>query len=194
MQWKMAPNSLFAILLRSPWWISFAVVLMFVLASLALLPAPYVVFGWMAALPFLVIGSITAWRQLRAPSQARVEQTLQQLAAMPWRDFCPLLEQAYAAQGYQVERLANTGAADLVLRQGARTTLVAARRWKAGSHGVEPLRALGQERQRQDASGCIYITLTDVGAATQRIAQQQSVELVNDVALVQLLARHMPVA
>ena len=38
---KMAPNSLFAILLRSPWWISVGIALVFALASKALLPAEY---------------------------------------------------------------------------------------------------------------------------------------------------------
>ena len=42
MKLKMSENSLFAILLRSPWWISMVLVAVFALASGALLPAPYV--------------------------------------------------------------------------------------------------------------------------------------------------------
>ena len=38
MKFKMAEKSLFAILLRSPWWISFVVVGVIVLAAGALLP------------------------------------------------------------------------------------------------------------------------------------------------------------
>ena len=53
MQLKIAPNSLFAVLLRSPWWISMLLVLAFGLASAALLPKAYVPFGVMGALPFL---------------------------------------------------------------------------------------------------------------------------------------------
>ncbi len=186
MKLKMAKNSLFAILLRSPWWVSFLVVLVFAMASAALLPTPYVVFGLMGALPFLVIGVIAAYRQFRAPSQQHVERTLQQVAAMPWRDFCQALEQAFLAKGYQVDRLDNA-AADLELRKGAQTTLVAARRWKASSHGVEPLRALDRERQSRDASHCVYITLVALGDATRRFAEKQAIEPVHGVALVQLL-------
>ncbi len=182
----MAKNSLFAILLRSPWWISFTVVLVIALASGALLPSQYVVFGLMGGLPFLVIGVIAAYRQLRAPSQRHVDRTLEQVAAMPWRDFCQALEQAFAANGYQVSRLGQ-GAADLALHKGTQTTLVSAKRWKAGSHGVEPLRVLDQERRSKDASHCVYITLGELGEATRRFAEKQAIELVNGAALVQLL-------
>ncbi len=186
MKLKMAKNSLFAILLRSPWWISFAVVLVFAMASAALLPPQYVVFGLMGALPFLVIGVIAAYRQFRAPSQRHVDQTLEQVAAMPWRDFCRALEQAFVASGYLVSRL-DQGAADLQLNKGTQTTLVSAKRWKAGSHGVEPLRALDQQRRSKDASHCVYITLGELSDATRRFAEKQAIELVNGAALVQLL-------
>ena len=192
MKLKMAKNSLFAILLRSPWWISFAVVLVIAMASGALLPTQYVVFGLMGALPFMVIGVIAAYRQFRAPSQQHVDQTLEQIAAMPWRDFCRTLEQAFVAKGYQVSRL-EQGTADLELHKGAQTTLVSARRWKAASHGVEPLRVLDQARQSKDASHCVYITLGELGEASRRFAEKQAIEMVNGAALVQLLD-HRPKA
>lgn len=184
----MAENSLFAILLRSPWWISFAVVVVFVLASAALLPRQYVVFGWMGAMPFLVIGSIAGYRQMRAPSAREVEQTLQRAATMPWREFRDALEQAYRNQGYAVSRL-DGPAADLQVIRGAQTTLVAAKRWKAGSHGIEPLRALDAARQAQDASHCLYVTLTEPNDNTLRFAKKNAIGLVNGSALAQLLGR-----
>ena len=55
---KMAPNSLFAILLRSPWWISVGIALGFALASKALLPGEYWLFGAMGGFPFTVIGAV----------------------------------------------------------------------------------------------------------------------------------------
>ena len=134
----------------------------------------------MGAMPFCVIGIIAAYRQFRAPSEKHVEQTLQQVAAMPWREFCETLEQAFAAKGYQVSRI-DSGAADLELRKGGQTTLVAARRWKASSHGVEPLRALDRERQSKDASHCVYVTLAALSDTTRRFAEKQAIELVNGV-------------
>lgn len=188
MKLKIAPNSLFAILLRSPWWISIALVLAISLASRALLPAQYVVFGIIGALPFLVIGAVAAYQQLQTPSTDQVSRTLQNAAAMSWHDFSNALEQAYVRQGYRVTR-PGYPATDLLLTKSGRRTLVAAKRWKAGNHGVEPLQALSAARKAQDTSHCVYITLGDVSEKTQRFAAQNGVELLHGTALAQLLHR-----
>ena len=39
MKFRMAPNSVFAVLLRSPWWVSLAIAAALALAAAALLPA-----------------------------------------------------------------------------------------------------------------------------------------------------------
>ncbi len=191
MKWKMAENSMFAMLLRSPWWVSIAVVAAFALLSRALLPQQYVVFGMMGGFPFLVIGIIAAWRQFQAPSPERVTRTLQVAAAMSWRDFSGVLEHAYGKQGYAVTRL-DGDAADLLLTKAGRTTLVACKRWKAANHGAAALLALGKARQTRDASHCSYISLADVNANTRRVAAQNRIELVNGAALAQLLGKVMP--
>ena len=187
----MAKNSLFAILLRSPWWISMAVVAVFALASGALLPPKYVVFGLMGALPFLVIGCVAAYRQIRAPSEKTVEQTLAAAAAMSWRDFKQTLEQAYRRLGYEV-RPSKAAAVDLELTRNAQTTLVSAKRWKAASHGIEPLRTLNGARQTLDASHCVYVTLGELNDQTRRFAQLNTIELVNGADLVQLIGKLPP--
>ena len=173
MKLKMAKNSLFAILLRSPWWISMAVVAVFALASGALLPPKYVVFGLMGALPFLVIGCVAA------------------AAAMSWRDFKQTLEQAYRRLGYEV-RPSKAAAVDLELTRNAQTTLVSAKRWKAASHGIEPLRTLNGARQTLDASHCVYVTLGELNDQTRRFAQLNTIELVNGADLVQLIGKLPP--
>ena len=66
MKIRMAERSLFAILLRAPWWVSLLLVVAIALVSGALLPAAYVLVGVLSAFPFLVIGLIAAWRQWRA--------------------------------------------------------------------------------------------------------------------------------
>ena len=70
MKFKMAEKSLFAILLRSPWWISFVLAGAVGLLARALLPAQYAGIGMMGGLPFVVIGCIALWRQAQAPSAA----------------------------------------------------------------------------------------------------------------------------
>ena len=152
----MPPNSLFAVLLRSPWWISFALVGLIALVAFALLPAQYAVVGALGGLPIFVVGCLAAWRQLRAPSAAKVQTMLDQAQAMPWAKFSQALTRAWAGQGYGVNA-PSKGAVDLRLTQNGQTTLVSAKRWKAATHGVEPLRELYSAMQAENAQGGIYV-------------------------------------
>lgn len=186
MKFKMAPNSLFAILLRSPWWISFALALAVAALAQALLPAPYRLLGSIGGIPFVVVGVIALARQLRAPSATQVQATAQALARMAWVDFAQALEQAYTRDGFAVERLP-PGAADLALQRGGQTTLVSARRWKAARQGEDGLQALHAATQARDASACVFIALGDFSPNAQRFAQAHRIELLQQEGLARLL-------
>ena len=99
MKLKMAKNSLFAVLLRAPWWISVVIALLLGLLSLALLPDRFRVVGALSGLPFAVIAVIAAYRQWRLPSESQVVQMRQALAAMAWPAFSALLEQGFRRDG-----------------------------------------------------------------------------------------------
>jgi len=189
MRLKMAPNSLFAILLRSGWWISVALALLVVAASRALLPQEYWVFGAMGALPFLVIAVIALARQLRKPGSRRVEAVLQAVRGMSWRDFSQAVEDAFTRDGFAVQRI--EGAADFAVTRAGRTALVAARRWKAARHGEEALAALHAQMRARDASECTYIALGELSANAQRFARANGVQVMQEEGLV-LLLRGMP--
>ena len=183
----MAPNSLFAILLRSSAWISFAIAGAMAAASFAWLPAGYGGFGAAGTLPIFVVGCIAAWRQWHAPSTAQVEQTLQAALLMPWRDFANALERAWQSGGDTVERL-NSPHADFRLTQKGRVTLVSARRWKAASHGVEPLRQLLAAMQAEGAPAGAYIAAQGtVSEAARAFANDNGLTLLPAATLVQLL-------
>ncbi len=185
----MAPNSGFAILLRSPWWVSFVIAGAIVLACGALLPADVAPFAAIGALPIVVVGCIAAWRQWRAPGAARVQSALDAAAAMPWRDFADLLERAWSAEGHAVERLSGTQA-DLRITRGEQTLLVAARRYKAASHGVEPLRALQAEVQQRGARAGVYVVLQgQVSEQARGFARDQGLALLEGEALAALLLK-----
>ncbi|MCY7305996.1 MAG: restriction endonuclease [Rhodoferax sp.] len=188
MKFKMAPNSLFAVLLRSPWWISIGLVALVALAAAALLPAQYVAFGVMGGFPFLVIGLIAAQRQWHAPSTEQTTKVLEKLGAMGWREFSQLLARAYERQGYQVSTFAGA-AADLLLTRDGRTTLVACKRWKASIHGSEPLRNLARARQQHDASLAIYVSIHAVNDATRRAVREHPIGLTDGVELVALVRK-----
>lgn len=177
MKIRMAERSLFAILLRAPWWVSLLLVVAIALVSGALLPAAYVLVGVLSAFPFLVIGLIAAWRQWRAPSPAALAQTLTEVQAMPWRVFAETVAQACQARECQVERLNHAGA-DFRLTQAGKTTLLSARRWKAAQPGVEALRELAQGIQDLDAQSGVFLSLAPVSEPALRLARERQITVI----------------
>lgn len=182
MKLHMAKNSLFAMLLRSHWWISALIALALGLASLALLPDQLRVIGALSGLPFLVIAAMAARRQWHLPSAARVTETHEALSAMAWPAFAALLEESFRRDGYSVQPGQAAGVDFDIERQGRRR-LVCARRWKSARTGVEPLRALQAARDAADSADAVYLSLgalTDTArdfATEHRIAVWQLPEL-----------------
>ncbi|HPM66688.1 MAG TPA: restriction endonuclease [Piscinibacter sp.] len=182
MKFKMAEKSLFATLLRSPWWVSLAIAAVLALLAMSLLPPDYKVVGATSGFPFLVIAVIAAARQWRLPSAARVAQTQQAVSAMAWPEFAALLEAAFRRDGYSV-RPGGGAAVDFELERQGRRMLVSARRWKSARTGLEALRPLQAARDAAGGADALYIglgELTDTArpfAATHRIAIWQAGEV-----------------
>ena len=186
MKFKMSEKSLFAVLLRSPWWISFVLVAVIALAAGALLPKEYAGVGMLGGFPFFVIGCMAMWRQRNLPSAAEVEKGMGMLSSMGWRDFSALLETAFTRQGYTVKHL--NGAADMQLEKKGVLTVVSAKRWKAAALGVESLRELVAARDALEARNCVCITLGQVSAKANEYAEQNRITLISDADLVALTA------
>lgn len=174
---QMAKNSLFATLLRSPWWVSFAVAAVLALLAGALLPEQFRVAGALGTMPFVVIGAIAAWRQWRRPSAAQAARTLQAVNAMAWPAFAQALEDAFRRDGYAVQRGPNGSAVDFELQRQGRTTLVSARRWKAARIGLDALRPLQAARQAADASEALYIGLGELTDTARPFATQHGMTI-----------------
>ena len=187
----MAKNSLFAVLLRSPWWVSLLIALALALLAGALLPVGYRAAGALASFPFVVIGAMAARRQWQLPSAARVAQTQVAVSAMVWPAFAGLLEQAFARDGHVVRRGA-AAPVDFALERQGRTMLVSARRWKSARTGLDALRALQAAREAAEAEGAegtggpvdaLYIGLAELTdnarafATERRITVWQAPEL-----------------
>ena len=158
MKFRMAKNSLFAVLLRSPWWISAAIAAALVLLGLAVLSDPFRIMAILSGVPFAVIGAVAARRQWHVPNTARVSETRDALAGMPWPAFAELLEQTFRRDGYTVSR-SKAAAIDFELSRSGRQTLVCARRWKSARTGLEALRALQAARDALDQPDGLYIGL-----------------------------------
>lgn len=182
MKWKMAENSLFAILMRQSWWVS-------ALCALATFGVVQNFLEWGYALfattPFTVISLMVAWKQFRTPGGARVEKALEKVRSMSWEDFAQALEAGFRAEGYAVKRV--DGAVDFELEKAGRVTLVCARRWKAARTGMEPLKALAAAGEQRSAGECRYAVAGQLTEQARAYATRQGVKLVEGAELAKLV-------
>ena len=185
MQLKVSENSLFAILLRSHWWISFATAAAVLLLAKLFVPAEYFIMAASLALPFVAIGAMVLWRQLKLPSAARVTATVEAVNAMSWKEFSVCVENAFQREGYTVTRL--NGTADFKIMKAGKRTLVACKRWKAANLGLEPLRELAARREEEDAYDALYVALGDVTDNARAFAAKHRIRLVDGGELAALL-------
>ena len=186
MKLKMAKNSIFAVMLRSPWWMSAGVAVLLSAGGFAALPLEYAAMGVFAAVPFAVIAIMAAYKQLRAPSETRVQAVAEATAAMSWADFANTVEAGFKRDGCEVERLQTPGA-DFALSKDGHVAIVSAKRWKAARVGVEPLRELQAVREKRGAREAIYIALGDVSDNAWKYAKAQGVSLMTAPELAKLL-------
>ncbi|EJO28135.1 restriction endonuclease family protein 2 [Achromobacter marplatensis] len=182
----MSQNSIFAVLLRSPWWMSAGVAVLLCVGGFAALPLDYAAMGVFAAVPFAVISIMAAYKQLRAPSGTRVQAVAETAAAMSWADFAATVEAGFKRDGCEVQRLQTPGA-DFALSKDGHVAIVSAKRWKAARVGVEPLRELQAAREKRGAREAIYIALGDVSDNAWAYAKAQGVSLMTAPELAKLL-------
>ncbi|WP_291925755.1 restriction endonuclease [Limnohabitans sp.] len=186
MKFKMSEKSLFATLLRAPWWVSFLVMFGVALVAGALLPEAYKTAGMLGAFPFFVIGVMAAWRQRNAISASRIQELVEQARGMGWRDFSVLIEEALRQQGFVVSRL-NDGPADFQIEKNGRITLVSAKRWKAATVGAEHLRELLAVRESRDAFSCTCMSLGVFSQAAIDLASSSPMQLLGSANIAQLM-------
>ena len=184
MKLKLAENSLFAILLRAHWWVSVLAALVIFGVARFMLPIEFAAF---AASPFIVIAAVAGWRQLRVPSDARIEAALERLRAMSWEAFAAALEEGFRRDGYAVTRI--EGPADFSLEKNNRLSLAAAKRWKASRTGIEPLRELhaaGAALDPGEAGECLYLCAGDITDTARAYAAQNNIRLLEGLELAKL--------
>ena len=186
MQFKMHDNSLFALLLRSPWWVSLLIAAAIGLLVRLSFSGDYLIYGMTATLPFLGVGVIALVRQLRVPSAGRVVATLEAAQALSWRVFAAAVEAAFVRDGFGVTRL-DLPVADFELTKAGRVTLVGCKRWKAASHGIGPLQDLVALRKSRGAAEVIYLCGGELTDNARRYAADFGVRLVHGADLAQLL-------
>jgi len=192
MKFKMSDKSLFAILLRSPWWYSFLIAALLTLLARVFLPEAYRAVGMLSAFPFAIIGIMAAWRQRDKPSPESISLALSTLEKMSWKEFSSLMAQAFALQGFNVVRLDSTSA-DLQLEKFGKTTLVSCKRWKAATLGVEVLRDLKAMQVSQEASYSACISLSLPTGVALKFAKENAIQLICQDELASLCLKVMSI-
>ena len=181
----MAKRSLFAILSRSPWWVSVLIAAALFMVVRLFMP-DYAALA--STLPFLGIAGYAGWRQSRVLSPERAGEALAALRAMSWQEFAAKMEVAFRSEGYTVVAI-NRGGADFELRKSGRIALVACKRWKVAQTGIEPLRELFQAKETTGAQECIYVAAGDLSQNARQFASDKKIRLLCDADLAQFLVR-----
>ncbi len=188
MKLEMHKNSIFAVLLRSPWWISGGIAAGLFTAARFALPDGYGLYAFFVALPFMVISGYAGWQQLRAPSAAAVADALEAIRALAWSDFSTAIEAAFRREGHTVVASSAAGA-DFELMKAGRVSILGCKRWKAARTGVEPLRELDALRRARDAHESIYIAAGEISDTARAFAAQKGIRLVHGAELARLLPK-----
>lgn len=190
MQFKMRENSIFAKLLRSPWWVSMLIGGTIALAASAVFAPKFKYWGVFIALPFFVIGIVRAYRQTQQPSHQAISMTEELIRGMSPREFSSILTAAYVESGYVVTPTKGQ-AADLKLENNGQVTLVSCRRVKAANNGVEPLRALVGAGENQQAAQLNYITIGSLSAEARGYASEHDIQIVGLEILSSIVAKQL---
>ena len=186
MKWEMHENSLFAVLLRSPWWMSAAIAAAIGGLVGVLVREEWRIFAVFSSLPFAAIAAMAAWRQLKAPSGARIARTLDAVRAMTWSDFAAALEDGFRRDGYAVSRVDGPDA-DFEIAKAGRRAVVSGKRWKVVRGGVEPLKALVGAKDAREAHECIYVLAGELTDNARRFAAEKRIRLIAGAELAKLM-------
>jgi len=173
----MAKNSLFAVLLRSPWWYSVLIGLVFIALSLIFAAGQYVILGIFGALPFLGIAGFAGYKQSQQPGQKRVLEVAEQVRKMPAAQIADKIAGSYIQEHYE-STVFKGNAADLELSRGHRKILLCSKRFKVANTGVEPLKQLVAAGEKVEATGYLYVALGEISDAARDYAKQNDIEFI----------------
>lgn len=180
---RMAENSLFAILLRSPWWYSAAAAVVAIALGAAIAGGKFLIVGITLSLPFIGIAIYAAVKQFQRPSAQQVAQLIADARKMPAAKIAEKIAANYTKERFESEPFKGNGA-DLELTRGYKKILLSTRRFKAANTGVEPLKQLVAAGDRVEANGYLYVTLGEVSANARQYARENDIELIQATELV----------
>jgi restriction system protein len=177
MAFKMAKGSLFAVLLRSPWWYSASIGLFCIGVGFAVASGKYAILGIAGALPFFGIAGYAGHKQSKLPSPRRVLEVAQQAQEMRSGQIAEKISNCYIKNGYESNAFKGN-AADLELTRGHRIILLSSKRFKVGNTGIEPLKQLVAAGETVEATSYLYVALGEISASAREYAKHNNIELI----------------
>jgi restriction system protein len=178
-------GSLFAILARSPWWVSLLIAGALFAVMRYFLPA---VLAATTTLPFIGLACYAGWRQFKEPSAKSVKDTLDKICSMRWPDFKTVIADRFRRDGYEIA-FPKSGPADLELRKDGYTTLVSGKRWKVANAGIAQLRELADAVRASDAREGWFITAGALTETARTFAVAQKLRVIEGPELARLIGR-----
>jgi restriction system protein len=180
-----AKGSLFALLVRAPFWASLLIAGALFAVARNFLPN---LLAAATTLPFLGTAAFAGWRQFKTPSPTRVTETLDALRDMTWVQFSAVIAETFRREGYDVGALEG-GVANYELHKNGYKSLLSCKRWKVAQTGIVPLRELFEAMQARAARDCIYIATGDFTETARAFALEKGMRVLNGAELAKLVGR-----
>lgn len=177
MAFKLAQGSLFAVLLRSAWWYSVSIGLVFIAISLVFADGQYVLLGIFTALPFFGIAGYAGYKQSQLPSQKRVLEVARQARKMPAAKIAEKIADGYAQERFESHAFKGE-VADLELTRGHQKIVLCTKRFKVANIGIESLKKLVAAGENVEATGYLYVALGEISSAARDYARQNNIEFI----------------
>jgi restriction system protein len=132
-----------------------------------------------------------AWFKSSKHKQPLEAQTsIDGLRAMHWRDFEPLIAEAFRKRGYAVEKTGHgglNGDIDLVLRKGGRTELVQCKQWKTRQVHSATVHEMWSLVAHHKADAVKIVSVGTFAADAQEFAKGKPIELIDGEQLLKLV-------
>lgn len=195
-------ESVFDTLLTLPWWVAIglgalgyaAVVVLLPLiwkdpllapATKGLQPVGLLIFGMCA-----IAGGGSALRSLLLSRKFDRQRGLDDIRALPWRQFESIVGEAFRRRGYSVVENAVGGAdggIDLTLSKDGQKFVVQCKQWKLQTVGVKPVRELAGVMAGADIAGGFFVTSGRYTEEARRFARSVDIDLVDGEGLAEMV-------
>ncbi|MGY0623396.1 MAG: restriction endonuclease [Paraglaciecola chathamensis] len=195
-------TSFFNLLTQAPWWVTAAVAAITYVFLVMILPniqtgnpiitaifialsqaAPFFFGGFLLAAPFAYLNS------RRKRKLLELQQDIDSIKALSWKEFEELVAEAYRRQGFRVieNGFGPDGGVDVKLSKNKQTTLVQCKQWKSKNVGVAVIREMFGILTAENASKVVIICCGGFTREASNFAENKPIELIGGTELLRIV-------